>query len=92
MKASSGYNIAYHAYNGRLNGDRGLGAWCPKTKTDRRDYLQVDMGTVRSVCAVATQGLGYGWTTSYKLFFSSDGVIYNTFKEMGAEKVSEFTE
>ena len=55
-------------------------------------YLQVDMGAVRHVCAVATQGLNSNkfdeWTTSYKLRLSSDGIIWNTYKENNAEKVT----
>ena len=46
------------------------------------------MGAVRSVCAVATQGLRINvWTTSYKLHLSTDGVTWNTYKETNIEKV-----
>ncbi|XP_044169292.1 roundabout homolog 1-like [Acropora millepora] len=72
--------------NGRLNGIKG---WCPRTSSDRTDYLQVDMGSVHSLCAVATQGYkGGNWrTTSYKLHLSTDGVIWNSYKENNVEKV-----
>ena len=84
--ASSSY---YYPYYGRLHENRGGGGWCTKTKSDRTDYLQVDMGTVRSVCAVATQGprIDSAWITSYKLYFSRDGVTWNTYKETNIEKV-----
>ncbi|XP_068753272.1 discoidin domain-containing receptor 2-like [Montipora capricornis] len=89
ITASSIYNSEYHPYYGRLNEDRGHRAWCPKTETDRTDYLQVDMSAVHFVCKVATQGSKRGgiWTTSYKLHFSLDGVRWNTYTENNAEKV-----
>ena len=60
------------------------------TATNRTDYLQVDMGTVRSVCAVATQGsrVGWAWTTSYKLQLSIDGVTWNVYNERQVARVS----
>ena len=59
----------YQPYYGRLHEAREYGGWCPQNKSDRTEYLQVDMGEVRSVCGVATQGLlRYpAWTISYKL-------------------------
>ena len=91
MTASSYHDSRYHPYYGRLNGSRGLGAWCTKTQTDRTDYLQVDMGAVHSVCAVATQGRGVGpnWITSYKVHLSTDGVTWNNYKENNVEKVTK---
>ena len=79
----------YYPYYGRLHENRGRGGWCTRTTSDRTDYLQVDMGTVRSVCAVATQGASgpTEWTTSYKLHLSTDGVTWNTYKETNIEKV-----
>ena len=73
--------------NGRLHGVHG---WCPKTSSDITDYLQVDMGSVHSVCAVATQGYkGGNWrTTSYKVHLSTDGVTWNSYKENNVEKVN----
>ena len=90
MTASTYYNIKYYPYYGRLNKNRGLGAWCAKAKTDRTDYLQVDMGAVHSVCAVATQGIQrfFAWTISYKVLFSTDGVVWNSYKENTLEKVT----
>jgi len=91
MTASSYYDIYYYPYYGRLNGIRGDGAWCTKTRTDRTDYLQVDMGAVHSVCAVETQGHGGGstWITSYKVHLSTDGVTWNGYKENNVEKVTK---
>ena len=91
MTASTYYDSRYHPYYGRLNENKGAGGWCTKTTTDRTDYLQVDMGTVHSVCAVATQGLWsvHVWTTSYKVHFSTDGVTWNSYNENNGEKVSK---
>ena len=90
MTASSYYNSRYYPYYGRLNEARGYGGWCPKTQQGpRTDYLQVDLGTVHSVCAVATQGASNidERTTSYILRMSKDGVTWNTYKENNVEKV-----
>ena len=79
----------YRPFYGRLNESRGNGGWCPKTRSDRTDYLQVDLGEVRFLCGVATQGLQgkSAWTTSYKLQLSTDGITWNTYKETNIEKV-----
>lgn len=62
------------AHNGRLNGES---AWCvPIASNDYTlDFLQIDMGAVHTVCAVATQGTGPGgsYVTSYKVSFRTDG-------------------
>ncbi|PFX14772.1 Lactadherin [Stylophora pistillata] len=89
MTASSFHSSYYHPYYGRLNETRGHGGWCPETKSNRTDYLQVDMAEVRFLCAVATQGYRSSsvWTTSYKLQLSTDGVTWNTYEETNIEKV-----
>ena len=90
MTASSYHNSRYYPYYGRLNENRGNKAWCTTTRTDRTDYLQVDMGAVYSVCAVATQGSPFEsvWITSFKVYFSTGGVIWNAYKENNEEKVN----
>ena len=91
MTASTFNSNSHYAYYGRLNEYRGSGAWCTKTSTDRTDYLQVDMGAVHSVCAVATQGhtAGDHWTTGYKVHLCTDGVTWNSYKENNVEKVTK---
>ena len=66
-----------------------MGGWCPKTTSDRTDYLQVDMGKLYSVCGVATQGKRVEWSTSYKLRLSTDGVNWNPYKKDNTEKVTK---
>ena len=91
MAASTIFSTGYHPYYGRLNGKRGQGAWCPRFK-DRSEYLQVDMGAVRYVCAVQTQeGTEGQRTTSYKLRVSLNGVSWDIYKENNADKVSLVT-
>ena len=91
MTASSYYSSSYYPYYGRLNEARGSGGWCPRTRQGpRTDYLQVDLATIQSVCAVATQGTKASeWTTSYVLRMSIDGIIWNPYKENNAEKVRQ---
>ena len=91
MTANSYYNTDYYPYYGRLNGNGGGGAWCAKTQTDKTDYLQVDMGAVHSVCAVATQGerSDYTWTTTYNVNLSTYGVQWNSYKENNVQKVTK---
>lgn len=62
--------------------------WCTKTNQIKADYLEVDMGAVHSVCAVATQGpRNEVWVKSYKLQLSTDGVTWNFYDENNVEKV-----
>lgn len=80
----------YYPYYGRLHERRGRGVRCPATKSDKTDFLQVDMGTEHSVCAVATRGHEWGArVTSYKLRLSADGVTWITYKEINIEKVQK---
>lgn len=79
-----------YPYYGRLHETRGHGVWCPATTSDKTDFLQVDMGTEHSVCAVATRGHEWGArVTSYKLRLSADGVIWITYREINIEKVQK---
>ena len=93
ITASTFASNKYSPHYGRLNGQRGsLGAWCTKTTDDRADYLQVDMGAVHSVCAVATQGATGGhWVTSFKLKLSLDGTTFNYYMEDNSVKVNKST-
>lgn len=86
--SSSSHYLKYFASYGRLHGSRGGGGWCAKTKNDRRDNLQIDMGEVHSVCGVATQGkLRGSHVTSYKLYFSIDAVHWMVYTELNKIKI-----
>ena len=76
----------YYPYKGRLHG---LYGWCASTKNNINDFIQVDLEVVHVICAVATQGKKDGsYVTSYKVFFSIDGVIWNAYKVNNVDKVN----
>ena len=85
--SASSWRLGDEPHKGRLNGD---GAWSPGKFNDPDDYLQIDLGDVFFICAVATQGHGSRrneWTTSYKLqLLRTEWTIY---KENSTEKVWE---
>lgn len=74
MTASSYHGAKYQPAYGRLNGERGDG-WCAGTSSGNHEWLQIDLGKLYTVCAVATQGdiNGNEWVTKFKLSFSVDG-------------------
>ena len=89
ITASSQYSPSYIPAYGRLNGTRGDG-WCSSVSNSTFDWLQVDLGKISPLCAVATQGdvNGNEWTVSFRLFFSSDGTIWRTYRNAnGSEMV-----
>ena len=91
MNASSYYNNQEYPHYGRLNETRGQGVWCTEAKYSKDDYLQIDMGAQRAVCAVATQGGArlLFWTTRYNLTLSRDGATWSFYQENNATKVIE---
>jgi len=78
MTASSYHSAKFQPAYGRLNGKRGDG-WCAGTSSGNDEWLQVDLGKLYTVCAVATQGdiNGNEWVTEFKLSFSVDGESWN---------------
>ena len=89
MTASSQYGTGYQAAYGRLNGNRGDG-WCAKEAARNDDWLQVDLGKLIDVCAIASQGdrNGNEWVTAFKLSYSTDGNNWTPYKYAnGAEVV-----
>ena len=55
LSASSQVNGSYSAQYARLNHNLQGGAWIPE-KSDRSEYLQVDLGWVSVLTGIATQG------------------------------------
>ncbi|XP_074611759.1 receptor-type tyrosine-protein phosphatase S-like isoform X4 [Acropora palmata] len=72
--------------NGRLNG---ASAWIPSSNNDNNDYLQIDLGSVYVVCAVATQGnpSANDWTKTYKIKTSLDNVNWQWYQESDMTKI-----
>ncbi|EDO27283.1 predicted protein, partial [Nematostella vectensis] len=54
-----------------------LGAWCAASNSDQQ-YLQIDLGGMRKVTRVTTQGRpgSSDYVSSYSLSFSQDGSSY----------------
>lgn len=95
MTASSSFAGHFDASRGRLWNQRQGGSWEPKYPANvGKDWLQVDMGSMLSVCAVATQGNGWiypDWVTAYKIKLSTDGNIWKFYQEDGVDKVSIYS-
>ena len=88
MTASSHHgNKEHSAKYGRLFNDSGYG-WFPKYN-EKKNWLQVDLGKVFQVCAVATQGGNYHkeWTTAFKLLYSADDNNRKTYKDGDGEDI-----
>ena len=81
--SASSSRLGDEPHKGRLNGD---GAWSPNSYNDA-EFLQIDLGDMFFICAVATQGHPRRdeWTTSYKLhLLRTEWIIY---KDNSTEKV-----
>ena len=94
LRASSHYQrngyIALPSY-GRLNGTRGDG-WCAE-KNDDNQWLQVDLGKIIEICAVATQGdiSGNQRVIDFKLALSkSYEEVWPTYKDANDLEVVRF--
>ena len=74
------------ASHGRLNGGS---AWIPSSNNNNNDYLQIDLGSVYVVCAVASQGnpSADDWTETYKIETSLDNVNWQWYQENSTVKV-----
>ena len=61
--------------------------WAPKHSNNA--FLQIDLGIVRSICAIATKGDNryHEWVTLYKLQLSLDGTTWNYYQENNIDKV-----
>lgn len=83
IKASSEYNSAHRAANGRINfvaGSGRTGAWSALSN-DQKQWLQVDFLKVIKVEKVATQGRSDldQWVIKYTLSYSRDGVFWSEY-------------
>ena len=83
----------YLAKKARLNSRHSWSnneCWAAATN-DLHQWLQVDLGGYTKVTRVATQGSGYGLSgrvTEFKIRYSSDGVIWQFYKEPGNSNAS----
>ncbi|XP_068677363.1 uncharacterized protein [Montipora foliosa] len=86
FSASSSLGRSFLPSKGRLNG---ANAWIPSSTNNNNDYLQIDLGSVYFVCAVATQGnpSADDWTKTYKIETSLDNVIWQMYQENNTVKI-----
>ena len=87
LTSSSVLNSSTPAKNARLRYSAG-GPWCA-AEGDLAPYLQVDLGSLHVVCAVATQGNSKAdqWVETYQLQSSTDGTTWTDYKEGGQVRV-----
>ena len=91
MTSSTILNANSLPHFGRLRNQLGVCAWIPATTANRNSsWLQVDLGNLTHVSAVATQGSCSGdqWTKSYVIMYSENGVDWKHYGELGTIRVS----
>ena len=72
----------FEAHKGRLNHEH---AWCASSALP--SYIQVDLRTTYTVCAVATQGNSSSFVEEYKVEFSQDGSKWDFYHNITDVKV-----
>jgi hypothetical protein len=87
IRASSAHGNNWHYYgpgNARLLANRNYGCWLPQYNRPG-EWIQVDLGRVRAVGGVATQGRPAGsyWVRSYTLLYSTDGQQWTSYMSNG---------
>ena len=84
IKASTEYNAAHGATNGRLNfkpGGGKTGAWSA-LQNDVHQWLQVDLEIKTEVSGIKIQGRQDTdqWVTNFTISYSSDGTTYTSYQ------------
>ena len=87
ISSSSASSASTPAKNGRLNYTGGQ-SWCASSR-DSTPFLEVDLGSVHIICAVATQGNSRAdqWVKTYRVTYSTDGKSWSVYQEQNREKV-----
>ena len=99
LTASSQWDGNHAPSQGKLNYQESRiksGAWAAALNNGHQ-WLQVDLGSQKTVRTLATQGRNYDphwphgshaqWVTKYKLQYSNDGLHFQYYMEQGAVKV-----
>ncbi|XP_028513073.1 uncharacterized protein LOC110232869 [Exaiptasia diaphana] len=80
--ASTELRSQYGAVKARFTSDS---CWEPNGSNKADDYLQIDLGKVFVICAVATKGsarlFALEWTTEYKISSSVDGTTWSWYPD-----------
>ena len=89
FSATSIFSWHYAAKGARLNTS---GTWEPNSNSNPNDYLQIDLGKVFFICALATQGNARSrgareWTTEYKISTSIDNNRWTVYPRNSSPKV-----
>ncbi len=89
---SSCPRVSVFAGNARLNGGHDYGGFIPN-HCQAGQWVQVDLGRIRPVGGIATQGRAGGshWVRSYYIQYSSYGNDWNWYSEGGASSRKEFS-
>jgi hypothetical protein len=89
MTSSSSSDNSHSASRGRLYGGW---SWCSST-TSNTQYIQVDLGQVKTVTGIATQGDKTldKWVTSYKVSYSFGKGVWFEYKDAASTKVLSFS-
>ena len=87
------YNHYYGPWCARLqarNHGSTRGGWIAKYN-NRKQWLQIDLGTAARVKRIATQGRydANQWVKSYTVSFSHNGVKFYPYKQGGATRVCD---
>lgn len=94
MESSTEHDTGQSPKFGRVNDHRGAyKSWCA-TVADREPYLQADLGEIKTICGVGTQGRGYAridsynsWAISYNVKLTNDSSTWIFIQRDGANKV-----
>ena len=95
ITSSSIFNIYHNSFYARPNTQRNVPrSWCTASETEKRPYLQVDLGEIKSVCAVGTMGRGsldyhFGYPISYSAQLSNDSFNWTYVAEGNNKNVSK---
>ncbi|XP_028417104.1 lactadherin-like [Dendronephthya gigantea] len=89
ITASSVYNSIHPPFSGRLNKANSPCSWGPSRREG--SWLQIDLGKLTTVSAIATQGSCYGaaWAKSYSVTYSNDGKDWTAYRESEGTKIFE---
>uniref|UniRef100_A0A0N7ZAP1 Protein kinase domain-containing protein n=1 Tax=Scylla olivacea TaxID=85551 RepID=A0A0N7ZAP1_SCYOL len=96
LTASSAHDHIVGPHRARLGVEGGGGAWCPRSMVDscQKEWLEVDLGALRLVTAVATQGRhangqGQEYTPAYTLSYWRPGMADFTFYSAHPSKANK---
>lgn len=97
MTANSEINKWHGAREGRLNnykgkpGNPGVGAWCADKKDSKQyRYIQFDLGSVRKIGKIATQGRNtssFQYVKSYRILYSESGNVFSGIRDINQNEV-----